>query len=139
MRSFSRLCFMFIAALVLGLGSSAYEVKAQAVGPHDVLISEFRLSGPGGDSDELLEFYCNRDTDCDISNFNIQGFDPSFGDFVLTFPANVIITARQNLLIADGSQYSLGSYATPDFDVDFGFDFFIDNEGVQLLNDDETI
>jgi hypothetical protein len=130
---------MFIAALILGLASSAHEVKAQAVGPHDVLISEFRLAGPGGDSDEFIEFYCNRDTDCDIGNYFIQGFDPSFGDFTAQFSSNLIIPARQYFLIADGSQYSLPVYATPDIDIDFGFDFFIDNEGFQLQNNNQTI
>jgi hypothetical protein len=129
---------MIVAALVFGLVPCAFEAKGQAVGPHHVLISEFRLAGPAGDSDEFVEFYCNRDVDCDISGYVIQAFDPSFGDFTVSFPADTIIPARQYLLIADQSQYSLPDYATPDFDLDFGFDFFIDNEGLQLLAADAT-
>jgi hypothetical protein len=128
---------MVFTALFIGIVVSTHEVEAQAVGPHDVLISEFRLSGPGGDSDEFVEFYCNRETDCDISNYVIQGHDPGFGDFTISFPDNTIIPARQYLEIADESEYSLFFYAMPDFDLDFGFDFFIDNEGLQLLADDE--
>jgi hypothetical protein len=138
MRPISRFCFMVFSALFISLVCSTHEVKAQAVGPHDVLISEFRLSGPGGASDEFVEFYCNRDTDCDISNFIIQAHDPEFGDFTISFEDNVIIPARQYLEIADESEYSLFFYAVPDFDLDFGFDFFIDNEGLQLISDDET-
>jgi hypothetical protein len=136
MRSLFRSCFMFAAASLV-LIPLASEVKAQAVGPHQVLISEFRLSGPGGISDEFIEFYCNRDTDCDVSEYIIQGFDPEFGDFAISFPEGVVIPARQYLLIADGSQYTLFDYGSPDFDLDSGFDFFIDNEGLQLISSDE--
>jgi hypothetical protein len=133
MRFVSRLC-LFAAALFICLASAAHEVKAQAVGPGEVLISEFRLSGPGGNSDEFIEFYCNRDTDCDISDYVIQAHDPSFGDFTTVFPSGTIIPARQYLLIGDSSQYSLPNYGTLDFDVhdDTIPDFFIDNEGFQL-------
>jgi hypothetical protein len=130
---------MVAAAILVGV-AAAHEVKAQTVGPHDVLISEFRLAGPGGDSDEFIEFYCNRNTDCDISGYVMQGFDPGFGDFTITFPASgIVIPARQYMLVADETEYSLFDYALPDFDVSAGFDFFIDNEGVQLLDDTETV
>jgi hypothetical protein len=139
MRPAYRFCFMFTIAVSFALALSVHDVNAgtPAVGPHDVLFSEFRLSGPEGISDEYIEFYCNRDTDCDISNFIIQAFDPEFGDFAISFPDDVVIPARQYLLIGDGSEYSLPFYATLDFDVDSGFDFFIDNEGMQLISSDE--
>jgi hypothetical protein len=135
MRPFSRLSFMAVAALFVCLASSANEVKAQVpVGPGQVLISEFRLSGPGGNSDEFIEFYCNRDIDCDISDYVIQAFDPAVGDFTFALRSGTVIPARQYLLIADTSQYSLPVYATPDIDVHDPMipDFFIDNEGFQL-------
>src|SRR5437870_2771820 len=113
------------------------------IGSHDVLISEFRLSGPGGASDEYVEFYCNRDTDCDISGFTIRTYDPTLGgDFSATFPASSIIPARQYaLLVSDITQYSLSDYALPDFTVsDSGRpDFFIDNQGVQLVAAEEGL
>jgi uncharacterized repeat protein (TIGR01451 family) len=109
-------------------------------GPREVLISEFRLSGPGGQSDEYIEFYCNRNTDCDISGYSIRSYDPNIpGDFSTTFPGQTIIPARQFLLIADLSQYSLPDYATPDFNVhnpDIP-DFFVDNQGLQLVAAEE--
>lgn len=110
--------------------------------PHDVLISEFRLSGPGGDSDEYIEFYCNRDSDCDISGVLIQGYDPNLAaDFQVSFPPDTVIPARQYLLIADESQYSLFGYAVPDFDVNDPMipDFFIDNEGIQIITSGEPV
>lgn len=114
---------------------------------HEVLISEFRLSGPGGNSDEFIEFYCNRDTDCDLGGSFIRAYDPGsrggepepFGDFSYTFPPNTTIPARHYLLVADLGQYSLSAYATPDFNVNNPTfpDFFIDNEGIQLIGAEE--
>ena len=137
MRKLSRLRLPAAAALSVGLASAAPEVRAQdiiPVGPGNVLISEFRLSGPGGASDEYIEFYCNRDTDCDISNYVIQAHDPSTGDFTFTLPSGFIISARQFALIADTSQYTLNDYSQPDLDVHNPEipDFFIDNQGFQL-------
>src|SRR5687767_8864551 len=58
----------------------------------EVLISEFRLSGPGGSEDDFIELYCNRDTDCDISGTSLRAYDPTqTGDFSLTFPPETII------------------------------------------------
>jgi uncharacterized repeat protein (TIGR01451 family) len=123
------------AMITVGAGASA------PLGVHDVLISEFRLSGPGGDSDEYIELYCNRDTDCDIGGASIRSFDPNVGDFSITFPLQTTIPARQFLLMADTTQYSLSVYATPDFDVHDAMipDFFFDNEGIQLIGNDEPI
>src|SRR2546423_10394391 len=87
--------------------------------PHDVLISEFRLSGPGGSSDEFVELYCNRDIDCNLSGASIRNYNvlipgaggdpPGPGDLSATFPSSTIIPARQYLLLGDATagQYSL--------------------------------
>src|SRR5919205_635578 len=129
------------ALLTLTLFFHPREAAAQTVGPGNVLISEFRLSGPGGFADEYMEFYCNRDTDCDVSGYHIIAFDPGFGDFEITFPAGVVIAARGHLLIGDGAGYTLGDYATLDLSASFGgdSDFFIDNEGFQLRNPDDSV
>jgi hypothetical protein len=136
MRSLLRPCLLLAAALVTGAALSTSEVKAQTLNSGDVLIREFRLSGPGGDSDEYMELYCNRDTTCDVSGYVIRGFDPSFGDFDVTLPASTFIAARGPLLIADLTQYSLNDYALADIDTSSGFDVFIDNEGFQLRTPD---
>jgi hypothetical protein len=129
---------MLTAALLFGVALAAHEVKAQTIAPGQVLISEFRFSGPGGDSDEYVELYCNRDVDCDISNFTLRGYDPSIpGDYQISLGSGVVIPARGNLLIGDSSQYSLSSYGALDLDVSAGFDVFIDNEGLQLVDDQE--
>ena len=112
-----------------------------------VLISEFRLSGPGGSEDDYIELYCNRDTDCDISGTSLRGYDPTQqGDFSLTFPSLTIIPARHYLLVADSRGYTLDGYGLPDFDVALMQPpapeppfFFYDNEGLQLIGADDPI
>ena len=49
-----------------------------------------------------MEFYCNRDTDCDISDYLLVAFDPGFGDFAIMFPPGTVIAARQRLLRRPG-------------------------------------
>ncbi len=88
-----------------------------------------------------MEFYCNRDTACDISNYNIIAYDPSFGDFSISFPAGTIFPARSYLLLGDNFGYSLSSYASLDLNASGNgdFDFYVDNEGFQLTNSDDTV
>lgn len=108
--------------------------------PKDVLISEFRLSGPEGTDDKYIELYCNRDTDCDISLGVLRARDPNAtdesGDLLLTFPPGVVIPARQYLLVGDSVGFSLFSYSSIDIDMD-GFPDFADNEGFQLVVGEE--
>ena len=112
-----------------------------------VLISEFRLSGPGGSEDDYIELYCNRDTDCDISGTSLRSYDPTQeGDFSLTFPAQTIIPGRHYLLVADSGGYTLDDYGLPDFDVALMQPpapeppfFFYDNEGLQLIDAGDPI
>jgi hypothetical protein len=126
-------------ALLFGAAFGARSIAAQTVGPGQVLISEFRLSGPGGASDEYVEFYCNRDTDCDISNYIIQGFDTDFGDYTITLEGTFVIPARGHLLVGNSGGYSLTSYASLDADVNNDADVFIDNQGLQLRDDTGTV
>lgn len=113
----------------------------------EVLISEFRLSGPGGSEDDYIELYCNRNTNCDISGTALRGYDPSqVVDFTLTFPGQTIIPARHYLLVADSRGYTLSFYGLPDFDVALMQPpepeppiSFHDNEGLQLIGADDPI
>ena len=130
--------------------STVGEPPPATVQAGEVLISEFRLSGPGGSEDDYIELYCNRDTDCDISGTSLRGYDPAQqGDFSLTFPGApnpTVIPARHYLLVADSRGYTLEDYGFPDFDVasmqppapEPPF-LFYDNEGVQLIGAGEPI
>jgi hypothetical protein len=141
MRSPFRPFLLLTAALLFGVALSAPEVKAQTILPGQVLISEFRLSGPNGPSDEYIEFYCNQDADCDVSNYNVDSVDPASGSFAVALPAGTIIPARGHLLLGDDTAYSLTSYATLDLiaSIEGGGDFFIDNEGFQLRTPDDEL
>jgi len=92
-----------------------------------LLISEFRLSGPAGATDEYVELYNNSDSPfvvgTDNSNPDLQGllinawYSPSSGTCldprVGFLPRGTVIPARGHYLLA-GSGYSLSSSAAPD-------------------------
>lgn len=116
----------------------------------DVLISEFRLIGPGSgdldgqaDSDEYIELYCNRDTACDLNGVILRYHDPTLpplfeedppgGEVILSFPSGLIIPARQFLLIANFEGFSLFEYAFPNINT-AGDATFFDNEGFQIIS-----
>ena len=113
----------------------------------EVLISEFRLSGPGGSEDDYIELYCNRDSACNISGISLRGYDPvNGGDFSLTFPGQTVIPARQYFLVGDSRGYSLSSYGAPNVDVALSQPpepepafYFYDNEGLQLIGADDPV
>lgn len=118
--------------------------------PHDVLINEFRLAGPGGSSDEYVELYCNRDVDCDVSGASIRSYNLAVpvpdqptgpADLSYTFPAQTIIPARQRLLVGDATQFSLPDYGTLDFNVHNASipDYFNDNQGLQVISAGDPI
>jgi hypothetical protein len=120
--------------------------------PGQVLISEFRLAGPGTGGtgsarDEFIELYNNTDTTLTIGGLRLQAFDPNFfdvddgADFTQLLPAGATIPARGRYLVGDNGGYSLASYAALNFDTGavFAGDFFIDNEGIQLVNANATV
>lgn len=122
------------AAYTLSVGCG---VPPAAAG--QVLISEFRLSGPDGGTldgrDEFIELYNNTDAPVSISRNQIRAFNPNFGgDFTIELPAGATIPARGHYLVGDSGGYSLSGYATLDFDLNlFEVDVFLDNEGFQLI------
>jgi uncharacterized repeat protein (TIGR01451 family) len=92
--------------------------------PGDLLISEFRLRGPAGVTDEYIEVYNNAD-----APHRVQATDDSDGYSVVasdgalrcTIPNETIIPARGHFLCANSAGYSLALYpagegttATPD-------------------------
>jgi len=142
-----------------GAGCAAYTMSVgcgtPGAGVGQVLISEFRLSGPDGglrelrdesvepsgpdggvldQRDEFIDLYNNTDAPISIGRYLLRAFDPSIpGDFTFEIPPGTTIPARGHFLIGDGGGYSLSSYAALDLDLNFDIDFFIDNEGFQLV------
>jgi hypothetical protein len=110
--------------------------------PGDLLISEFRLRGPGGANDEYVEIYNNTD-----SPHTVRTTDGSAGYAVVsddgvkrcTIPANVTtILARGHFLCVNGNGYGLGAYpagvgTTANGDATYLGDI-PDNSGLALFN-----
>jgi hypothetical protein len=128
-------CALNNRAYVLG-GSNlsgflnSMEVLAQPTRPGDVIISEFRWSGPGADAtaranNEFIELYNTTD-----SNIIVTPADGSAGWAVAAddetktryvIPSRTVIPARGHFLITNGNGYSLSNHpaggdttATPD-------------------------
>ncbi|HEY0728777.1 MAG TPA: lamin tail domain-containing protein, partial [Pyrinomonadaceae bacterium] len=81
--------------------------------PGDILISEFRLRGPGGAADEFIEIYNNTDTPIAVSTTdNSSGWAIAASDGVIRFviPNGTIIPARGHFLGVNSIGYSLSSY-----------------------------
>ncbi|HEX8423807.1 MAG TPA: PQQ-dependent sugar dehydrogenase, partial [Pyrinomonadaceae bacterium] len=88
-------------------------------GTHDLLISEYRLDGPGGLRDEFVELYNNTNEAITVStNDNsagwalVTGRDTDTGVVLETYhviPNNTVIPARAHYLVA-GNAYTLAGY-----------------------------
>ena len=79
----------------------------------DVLISEFRLRGPGGANDEFIELYNNTETPISVNTTDDSaGWALAASDGVVRFviPNGTVIPARGHFLGVNSSGYSLASY-----------------------------
>lgn len=79
----------------------------------DVLISEFRLSGPGGDDDEFVELYNNTDAPIAVNTTDgSSGWALAASDGVIRFviPNGTVIPARGHFLGINSNAYSLSDY-----------------------------
>jgi hypothetical protein len=110
-----------------------------------VLISEFRQSGPGtgagSANDEYIELYNNTDAAISIGSYGIGTYNPAFGgDVTLGLPAGVTIPRRGHLLIGSTAAggYSLGAYAAANITY-ANADIFLENQGIQLLDNTRAV
>ncbi|MET0622829.1 MAG: lamin tail domain-containing protein [Pyrinomonadaceae bacterium] len=93
--------------------AAVFQYNVIAVPATPLVISEFRLRGPGGASDEFIEIYNSSD-----SNVTVQAFDGSAGfavaaaDFLtrFTIPNGTVIPARGHYLGVNSAGYTLTSY-----------------------------
>jgi YD repeat-containing protein len=101
--------------------------------PTGLIISEFRLRGPGGVNDEFIELYNNTDAALTVCTADgSSGWAVVSGDGVVRFviPSDTTIPARGHLL-ATSSGYSLNSYAVGDLTYTSDIP---DNNGIALFN-----
>ena len=121
------------------------------IGPFagDVLISEFRLRGPGGAGDEFIELYNNTETPIAVSTTDgSSGWAVAASDGVVRFiiPNGTIIPARGHFLGVNSNAYSLDSYpagnagaepTTASGDATYESDI-PDNAGIAIFRTSET-
>jgi hypothetical protein len=99
----------------------------------ELLITEFRASGPGGLNDEFVEIYNNTDTNVDLRNYSLvfyTGAAPTVLSFS-TLQGATLISPRSHRLLVNSTGYSLSAYAGGSFLVQSA-NFFSDNQGIAL-------
>jgi hypothetical protein len=100
-----------------------------------LIISEFRVRGPSGASDEFIEIYNNSGADHTVAAISGTGYGIAASDGVVrcTIPNGTVIPARGHYLCTNSVAYSLNGYATGDatFTTDIP-----DNAGIALFNND---
>ena len=118
-----RFCCAIFAALMLSVAfSSNHSAVAQNAG--DVLISEFRYSGPANSTEAeasncFVELYNNTDSPITVTTADGSGgwaLVSSTSQVLVVIPNGTVIPARSHYL-AGGSTYSLSAYAPKDIDM----------------------
>ena len=99
-----------------------------------LIISEFRLRGPGGANDEFVEIYNNSGTDQTVADSGAgSGYAVAASDGVArcVIPNGTVIPNRGHYLCTNSSAYSLSGYATGNatYTTDIP-----DNAGIALFN-----
>ncbi len=111
---------LLLAGLLVGILAPTFApVRAapqQAVAPGDVVISEFRTSGPNGGNDEFIEFFNRSGGDVDLSGWTVNGSNNAgpTSPARYTFPANTILAPGKHYLIANTSANGYNGTVTPD-------------------------
>ncbi|MFL6253543.1 MAG: hypothetical protein ACJ74T_00835 [Pyrinomonadaceae bacterium] len=111
----------------------------------DILISEFRLRGPAGTTDEYIEVYNNAETPHSVqSTDDSAGYAIVASDGVIrcTIPNGTLIPARGHFLCVNSAGYSLDLYPAGDGthatgDITFTTDI-PDNAGLAIFRTSDT-
>ena len=129
-RSVRIACGGTVAGLALFLGVPA---EAQTATAGQLLISEFRVRGPSGATDEFIEIYNNSGADHTVVAASGTGYGVAASDGTTrcSIPNGTIIPNRGHYLCANSGAYSLGGHATGDatYTTDIP-----DNAGIALFN-----
>jgi hypothetical protein len=113
--------------------------------PGDVLISEFRLRGPGGATDEYIEIYNNADTPHAVqATDDSAGYAVAASDGIVrcVIPNGTILPARGHFLCVNEVGYSLALYpagevSTATGDMTYSTDIS-DNAGLAIFRTSNT-
>jgi hypothetical protein len=100
--------------------AASADAPGAASAPGQVLISEFRLRGKNGATDEFIELYNNTDTNITVSTTDgsagwaVDATSNGSRENVAVIPNGTVIPARKHFLLA-ANGYSLATYANADF------------------------
>jgi hypothetical protein len=93
--------------------ATVFQYNVLAPPPTPLVISEFRLRGSNGVSDEFVEIYNNGDSDVTVNAFDgSAGFALAASDGItrFTIPSGTVIPARGHFLGTNSAGYSYGTY-----------------------------
>ena len=105
-----------------------------------LIISEFRLRGPNGASDEFIEIYNDSGADHTVTAISGTGYGVAASDGVLrcTIPNGTVIPARGHFLCVNSVGYSYSAYPSGNGTTATGDATYVtdipDNAGIALFN-----
>src|SRR5262245_39023098 len=128
------------AAGLIGSAMAVQQAEAQTATAGQLLISEFRLRGPSGATDEYIEIYNNAGADHTVTALTGTGYGVAASDGVTrcSIPNGTVIPNKGHYLCVNSVNYSLGSYpagngTTATGDATYTTDI-PDNVGIALFN-----
>src|SRR5262245_63807655 len=100
------------AAGLIGSAMAVQQAEAQTATAGQLLISEFRLRGPSGATDEYIEIYNNAGADHTVTALTGTGYGVAASDGVTrcSIPNGTVIPNKGHYLCVNSVNYSLGSY-----------------------------
>src|SRR5262249_32592573 len=129
---------MVVCLLGFQSGGRADGPKTATAG--QLLITEFRLHGPGGPQDEYIEIYNSSASDHTVAAASGTGYGIAASDGVTrcSIPNGTVIPNRGHYLCVNSAGYSVGSYpagsgATATGDASYTTDI-PDNAGIAIFN-----
>jgi len=133
---------LLVAILVVAIHMIAapHSAQAQTASAGQIIISEFRLRGPGGANDEFIEIYNNSGADHVVTAASGTGYGIAASDGVTrcSIPNGALIPDRGYWLCVNSVAYSLASYpsgngTTATGDATYTTDI-PDNAGIAIFN-----
>ena len=138
-RRVSLVAFALLVALITICTITPTAAQAQTP-PHQLIINEFRLRGPGGANDEFIEIVNNDTRTIFVSATSGTGYGIAASDGVTrcTIPNGTRLDERQSFLCVNSVGYSLSAYpagvsTTATGDATYTTDI-PDNAGIAIFN-----
>lgn len=101
-----------------------------------MVISEFRMSGPGGSNDEYIELYNASSVEINLDGWKLLAADQVGGPFQLYTIRDIAVVPGQHFLLANGGPSGFSGNIISDGNFGAGIP---DNGGIALLNAGDVI